>query len=282
MEDYDCSPEAIAALRNSIHGDLKGYNCELCKNKGWVYTVIDGAVKEKYCKCNETRRTIQLAEKSGLYDLIKVCKFSNFNTDFDFQKALKTSAKRFLADNGQWYYIGGQSGSGKTHICTAIFGELIKKGYPAMYVTWRGEIAKLKRCTLDYEKYNQIMSQYKDVKVLYIDDFLKVKSGYDGAKSVTDADINIAYELLNHRCSKQGAITIISSEFPLDIVVNIDEATGGRIKQKCGGYVITIDKDIDKNYRLTDNPPLPESINGTNPSYDIEELERRGMNIPEL
>ena len=65
--------------------------------------------------------------------------------------------------------------------------------------------------------------------MLYIDDFLKGR--------ITDADINLAFELINARYNRrETAITIISSELDLGTVTKLDEALGGRIYERARNY----------------------------------------------
>ena len=41
-------------------------------------------------------------------------------------------------------FIGGQVGAGKTHLCTAMVGEFLKRGISAKYMLWRDDALKLK------------------------------------------------------------------------------------------------------------------------------------------
>ena len=80
----------------------------------------------------------------------------------------------------------------------------------------------------------------KSVKVLYIDDFLK--------GTATEADRNIAFDLLNARYIKPSLLTIISSEWTISRVLDWDEAIGSRIAERSKGCVLNITGS--KNYRL--------------------------------
>ena len=75
-----------------------------------------------------------------------------------------------------------------------------------------------------------MLDEYKRVEVLYIDDFLK---GGD-----TDADIRLAYEILNSRYNDRGLRTILSSEMTPEKLLRRDEALGGRIYERARGYVL--------------------------------------------
>ena len=93
---------------------------------------------------------------------------------------------------------------------------------------------------LGAEAYAEAMQPLKTVRALYIDDFLK--------GSVTDADKNIAFDLLNARYINPDAITIISTELTIDRILSWDEAIGSRINQRAKDYMLNIGKK--QNWRL--------------------------------
>jgi DNA replication protein DnaC len=186
-------------------------------------------------------------EKSGLKQLMETCTFDSFSTEEKWQARAKQMAQDFLQDcAGNWFYAGGQVGSGKTHICTAIVGELLRLGKSARYMLWRDDIVKLKALVTDDEAYSSKIGQFKETEVLYIDDFFKTERG----KTPTTADVNIAFELLNYRYNDRGLTTIISSERQIDELLDIDEAVGSRIYQRSQRYCLIIGNDKSKNYRL--------------------------------
>ena len=77
------------------------------------------------------------------------------------------------------------------------------------------------------------------------DDFLKVQRG----QHPTPADINLAFEIINHRDVK-NLQTIISTEYCIDDIISLDEALGGRINKRSKGYQMNVAKDKNKNFRL--------------------------------
>ena len=120
--------------------------------------------------------------------------------------------------------------SGKSHICTAICRELIERNRDVYYMPWRDESTGLKSMITDSYEYERRMRKLKRVEVLYIDDFLK---GGD-----SDADIRLAYEILNFRYNDTGLRTILSSETDLKTLLKRDEALGGRVYERARGYVL--------------------------------------------
>lgn len=233
---------------NETPGDLTGYNCPICKNKGYTAFISeDGNETLRECKCMDIRRTLQRIEKSGLKDLLRDYTFANFTTNDAWQARSKQMAMAYLKDHeNQWFYAGGQVGCGKTHLCTAIVGEFIKSGMSAYYMLWRDEIVPLKANVTDDEAYSNAIRKLKEVDVLYIDDFFKTERG----KVPTTAEINIAFEILNYRYNNRNLITIISSERLIDEIIDIDEAVGSRIYQRARRYCMTVNYDRNKNYRL--------------------------------
>lgn len=227
--------------------EIDGYNCDICKNKGYIAKVDDNGYEvHAECKCQRIRATLRRAKRSGLGDVITDYTFDKYIAKEDWQKKIKNTAKAFCEDDeSKWFYIGGQVGSGKTHICTAIAAYYIKAGLDVKYMLWSEESKKLKSLANDIS-YQSYISRYKNVAVLYIDDFLKVKYG----EKPTAGDINLSFEIINHRLLDRNKITIISSEKSLDELMEFDEATISRIYQKAGIYKLNISKDINKNYRL--------------------------------
>lgn len=242
-------PEEYAQIQldlyNQIHGDLDGYDCPVCLNKGNYHALVNGEIVTRVCDCMQVRKAYWNLQKSGLIDLVDRYRFDNFRRDTPWRDAMYKAAQAFVDDKSSWMYIGGQPGCGKTHICTAAVAELLRKGEPARYMLWREEVVRLRALVNDNEEYSRIIKPYENVKVLYIDDFFKAPSG----KDPTDGDINIAYSLINHRYNK-GLKTIISSERSLGDVTRIDEATGSRIAQMAQGLTVTIGRDPGKNYRM--------------------------------
>lgn len=237
---------------NNSCGDLNEhdrYDCQKCKNKGFIATLDENnTMTLKYCRCQSIREIIRNVKKSGLGDTIAKYKFNNFQTSENWQKEIKQKAIDFCSDDeSKWFYIGGQSGCGKSHICTAITLNYIERGYNAVYMLWCEDAKRIKSFITD-SGYAEALQKYKDAKVLYIDDFLKTR----GKETPTTADINLAFEIINHRTFDNSKITIISSEKTLDDLLEYDEATMSRIFEKAGKYKISIGSDRKKNYRLSD------------------------------
>lgn len=252
--------EFLCEHENAREGNLNeidGYDCRICKNKG--YTVVPNLYLGMYqemqvtCICAKARKTIRALNRSGLADVVHDCTFEKYRAMEEWQKIVLTTAKKYLDDlanrESQCFFFGGQTGSGKTHICTAIAIELLKRGKEVTYMLWRDEVTKLK-AKVNEPDYEKELHRYKSVEVLYIDDLFKTgKAVAQWTQRPTQADINLAFEIINSRVM-QKKITIISSENTLTDIIDIDEAVAGRIKQSCGEFCLNIANDRNKNFRL--------------------------------
>ena len=226
---------------------MQGYDCKKCRNKGYIFEIRDGYEYTLECECMEVRRAIWRLENSGLMDVIEMYRMDNFTTDTNYHKNMKAMAEGFLNRDEGWYFVGGQVGAGKTHICTAVCSELLKQRKSVRYIIWPEEVTKLKGIKMNDEEYAAAMNELKRFDVLYIDDFFKKQEGI----MPTPADVDIAFELLNSLYLQKEKRVIISSERTVqEITEQIDQGLGSRIFQKCGAYQLSIAKDTGKNYRL--------------------------------
>ncbi len=267
LPEVDEQTKLKAELLNSTIGTLDrqdGYSCALCKNKGIIaYPEISGlgysAVVFRECVCMKPRRSLRRLERSGLKSLIKDYTFERFNVYKPWQGLMLNAARCYAEKPEGWFFVGGQSGSGKTHICTAICRELLLSGRAVIYMLWRDTVAQLKAAVTDEKRYAELINEYKTVDVLYIDDLFKAGRSKEAAAQPTSADINVAFEILNYRYNNPALLTVISSEYSIGDIISIDEAVGGRIYERTkNGNACSIKRDRGKNYRLRSATELGE------------------------
>lgn len=228
-----CTPDPLAEC------GLDNVDCQTCHNTGAIIQIApDGTLKATQCACMAKRVSIRNLERSGLKDMIRRYTFKGYVADTPERKKVLAAAADFCNGAG-WFFISGKSGSGKTHICTAICSRLMDSGKAVRYMLWRDASAELKALVTDGEEYQERIRPFKTAPVLYIDDFLK------GGHS--DADIRLAFEILNSRYNDSQLRTIISSELTLFEILGIDEAVGSRIYERSKGYVIEAPRE---NWRL--------------------------------
>lgn len=221
--------------------DLGGIDCQKCGNTGQI--VKKGSepleIHVYECPCMIKRRSMRSLRKAGMDDMARRYTLESYETPTQKHRSIKSTAERYIASESGWFFIAGQSGSGKTHICTAICTGLMEKNSEIHFMPWRDESTSLKNGITDREWYEEKVKRLKTVPVLYIDDFLK-----GGA---SDADRRLAFEILNGRYNNTALRTVISSEMSLEKIMEWDEATGGRIYERSRGFTVEAPAD---NWRL--------------------------------
>lgn len=219
--------------------DLGGFHCELCNDKGYLLRKDeDGTLWSRECSCMKRRRTERNIRKSGVSDMLQRYTFDSYITDTVLRKKIKETAKKFAESDKGWMIVSGRSGSGKSHICVATCGALIEKGEEMRYLSWRDDSVNLKSI-LNTPEYKEAVDKLIRVPVLYIDDFFK--------GTVSDADINLAFQILNGRYNDSKKRTIISTELSMEQIFSRDEAIGGRIFERSRGFIVNAP---DENFRM--------------------------------
>ncbi|MGN1404386.1 MAG: DnaA ATPase domain-containing protein [Ruminococcus sp.] len=229
---------------NETEGNLKGYDCRTCRNKGYISVLEDGYEMHRECKCLKIRQCLGNIRRSGLSDVLERMTFDSYQCESSWQEQAKQTAQEYARTPGNsWLYLSGQSGSGKTHLCTAVCGALLKRGVQVQYAMWRDICREMQSFQKREDCYRKLM----DWEALYIDDFLKTSN--------PRKELDIAFEIINGRYFS-GKRTILSSEILLKELFRMDAAIAGRIRERCenGRFVVQINKENEKNHRLTAMP----------------------------
>lgn len=249
---YD--PKAFARMKadtiNNTPGSLTGFDCPKCRNRGHVAVPKeDGGIFFRECGCMAIRRCVWEMEKSGLQNTIREKTFEAFLDREPWQKAIKAGVQAYSKSPTGWLLLCGQSGSGKTHLCTAVCRERLLAGDPVRFMPWREKISQLKALSFDSEERDKLLRDFKEAPILYIDDLYKTGKAPDGSASPTGADVALAFEILNHRYNNHLP-TILSTEKSPQELVDIDEATGSRVIEAARKHIYAIEKNPKRNYRL--------------------------------
>lgn len=239
----------VAAM-NATPGQLTGYNCDRCKNRGYSAELRGGYIVSVECPCMEIRRSIRRARESGLGDLLEKHTFAAFQTPENWQKRAKQLAQEYAAEPDSWFVASGASGSGKTHLCTAICRRLLADGRAVRYVIWRDAAREIKAAAMDNAAREKLVSPIRNADVLYMDDFLKTATG----EVPTKADIELAIDIIGARYNMK-ATTILSTELSVDALLSLDQAMGSRIYEctKSGARFLSIAGE-GRNWRLKQQP----------------------------
>ena len=262
-DNYNERPGALNVDRvdangNKLRGD--GIECEKCLNKGHMYVVLTDEKGEahryfKTCECMKRRLAVRRIQESGMEKAVQRYTFQTFVAAEDWQAQMRDTALLYLREgvkDGAWLYVGGQSGCGKTHICTAAAGVMLRK-LAVRYMAWPHEAQRIKAVANEAEAYAELVTPLQEAEALYIDDFMKPmrdKSGMDGG--TTAADIRLAFDILNARYLNDRP-TIISSEWFSHELATLDEAICGRIVESAGEYLVDVGRDAKRNWRMKGN-----------------------------
>ena len=235
---------------NQSPGSLQGIDCPECLNRGYFqYLDADGNRRLRECKCMMHRKYVQAMQSAGLGDLYEKCTFDRYEVNSDWQKTCKALAWRYSQQDGTgWLIFSGQSGTGKTMLCTAVCSELAKRGMSVKYVQWKRLYAELVQTKFKLYEQERIFEECTAPDVLYLDDFLKTPQN---AKP-SDEMLSYALEIIDARY-KADKKTIISTEFFTDDIIKFDEALGGRIKEKTAKNKIQILNQAGRNYRTKES-----------------------------
>lgn len=237
------------------------YKCPLCEDTGWVRTFNEqGYSFVQECECRKAQRDMKRIQNSGLAQHLEDCTFEKFIVTDTWQSNMKYAGIKYvdlitknpLAPRKPWLYIGGNPGCGKTMLCTAICGELLKKNVSVRYAVWP-ELAQSLKAYANDPAFAVMLAPYINCRVLYIDDLFKSKNDQKTDRpNPSDPDIRLAFEILNARYT-QDKPTIISSEWYLDSeLIPLDQGTFSRVYERCknDNLILSIPRGLQYNMRL--------------------------------
>jgi len=183
------------------------YTCTDCSDTGFVGT--------KMCKCLKQLLITKNIQSSGMGNLIDQQSFDNFNLDVyknnpDILARMQRNLKiaRSFAENFARHHdnllLIGTTGTGKTHVSTAIAKEVISQGFDVLYDSVQNIVNDFERDKFrsGYNATEASSDKYLECDLLIIDDL--------GAEFVTQFSVSALYNLINTRQNK-GLSTIIST-----------------------------------------------------------------------
>lgn len=186
--------------------DIK-YSCPKCSDSGFIGT--------KMCTCLKELLVMMNIESSGMGSLINKQSFDNFDlswysdTKENYDRMVRNLAvaKKFVEDFGKSYsnlLLIGATGTGKTHISTAIARALISRGFDVLYDTAQNIVAAFEddRFHSGYGEVERRSEKYMECDLLILDDL--------GSEFVNQFTVSCIYNLINTR-QNRGKSTIIST-----------------------------------------------------------------------
>ncbi len=185
------------------------YSCCICSDTGYRE---DGFM----CDCMRELIKCESIKASGIGKLIDKQSFDNFDLSWyegdasganmheNFAK-LKSFADGFCQGLGKTFFMIGTTGTGKTHLSTAVAKTLIEKGYSVCYDSIQNIISDFEadKFKSGYGAYQPKSDKYLSADLLIIDDL--------GTELVTTQfSLACIYNIINTRQNK-GMSTIVST-----------------------------------------------------------------------
>ncbi len=184
------------------------YTCKICSDSGYR---VDGAM----CSCMKELLRLESIKASGIGRLIEKQSFDNFDIswysageerdrmEYNFIKT-RSFAENFTTGSGKNLLLIGKTGTGKTHLSTAIAKTVIEKGFSVLYDSTQNILSAFEsdkfRSPRDDSEFKS--DKYLDTDLLILDDL--------GAEFTTQFTVSCLYNLLNTRYNR-GLSTVIST-----------------------------------------------------------------------
>lgn len=225
--------------------------CEICGGSGFVTYTENGVLMAKDCKCRAKMLTEARMNASGISIAFRNKTIEGYEAGVN--KELQNAKHKALEYMEEFSDIEreehnsimflGNPGSGKTHLSLGIGNKLLNSyGVGCMYMPYRETMTELKHLNAGEYKiqYAEKMHRITTVRLLIIDDLFK--------GTVTDADLNYVFQIINQRYLNNLPFVLSSEKSPTELLA-IDEAIGSRLLQQAKGRVVHI-KGKDTNYRI--------------------------------
>lgn len=208
--------EELQAIRGEIltkHGypadytQVK-YECNRCNDTGYY--------QMKLCPCMKRALSLAGYESSGVGGLIQTQRFETFSLDY-YEGQQRTQMQeyfdicyRYAAEFGHTdvknLMFSGQTGTGKTHLSTAIAKVVIDGGYDVVYETAQNVFSAFARRQFETKRAEDVQEdeteKYFSCDLLILDDL--------GTELTNQFTVSCLYHLINTRIN-HGASMIIST-----------------------------------------------------------------------
>lgn len=222
--------------------DKPDYTCKKCSDSGFTDD-------SRICSCFKEALTVLNIESSGMGKLIEKQSFDTFDLSWyegqerERAELILSVAKRFVKSFGRdtenLLFIGN-TGTGKTHISTAIAKEIITRGFDVLYDSAQNIFSDFEtdKFKSGYSpQYESKAEKYLECDLLIIDDL--------GAEFVSQFTVSCLYNLINTR-KNRGLSTIISTNLsPEELGAKYE----GRISSRLMGEY-TVLPFLGKDHRI--------------------------------
>ena len=221
------------------------YHCHICSDSGYT---IEG----RMCSCFREALLKENIKASGIGSLIEKQSFENFDVGVSGDPtitnkiqqnldAARDFAENFANAKDRTLLLIGKTGTGKTHLSTAIAKTVIEAGYEVLYDSAQNIIAAFEndRFRSGYgQGYEPKGDKYLECDLLILDDL--------GAEFSNQFTVACLYNLINTRQNKGLATVISTNLFPKEISQKYED----RITSRLLGAGTKILLFVGKDYRV--------------------------------
>lgn len=229
----------------AIKESPKKINCKLCNDQGKTPTgaYTHYRTYEKFCNCEKGVQDCWNAYSSvsGLIEIFKTDTFHDFN--FQSEEMKQLAIKLFSSVKNATYpidvaaAISGRTGSGKTKIAHFMIRlAVLYHNFTAGVITFQNLINAIKSKNTQKQEYIDAKSRFLKPDVVVLDDLFK----HFHVDSFEDRDaIGEFFDIVDQRLTMKKGL-IVTSEFALKAVKDIDRALYGRFLELCKGNTYEI------------------------------------------
>ena len=215
------------------------YTCPLCSDSGFVGT--------KMCSCFREMLVTENIKSSGMGKLIEKQSFENFDLSRYGEDELPRMKYNYslALDYAESFGLGkenllfvGKTGTGKTHLSTAIAKKVIEKGFEVLYDSAQNIVSAFEndRFKSGYGPFEPKADKYLECDLLILDDL--------GTEFVNQFTVSCIYNLLNTRQNK-GLPTVISTNLsPEELARKYEDRIYSRIMGSDSKILLFVGKDF--------------------------------------
>ena len=217
--------------------------CPICEGTGWKVVERAGLSGAEVCSCAVAARPAALRQAAGIPPNYERTTLENFRIPQDNPLAktglgtvlleVKAYLREFPAADRPGLLLAGDTGTGKTHLATAVLKTLIERGHEGLFFDYQDLLNRIRSSynaasgSSDREAYRSAL----DTEILLLDDL--------GSHRVTDWVEDTVTAIVTHRCN-QRKVLIATTNLDLEDTgaVNYSTAGGAQVHRKTLADVI--------------------------------------------
>lgn len=226
------------------------YNCEKCKDTGFIEIEQKDAIIQRECSCRKLIKQNLAYQNSSIKELLERDNFKTFKADLfrqtkqdnlgeyisprenilDIKDKMQTYSEKFNEHSKSILFFG-PTGSGKTFMLSCVAKEVVDRGYNVLYKTSSELLDFLSTYSFMFHEAKlenrDAYDEIYDVDLLIIDDL--------GSEYINDKSRSELFSLINSRLNREKPVMISSNIAPEEIKDIYGERLNSRI---FGNYVL--------------------------------------------